>query len=668
MKTNRLLKGFSGISIIIGLLFLPASKSFGQSTASNVATVNIRATDPLGTLSGDTAAFTFFRSSGPTNTDLNVYYTIGGTASNGVDYQSIGNFILLSAGMMSNKVVIVPVNHEQSNTESIILHLAPSPLMTPVNYIIGSPDTAAAYITPSVSNFPPISTITSPTDGSVFTAPADISIIALGADLDGSVVSMEFLANGRSLGSVSNWVMVDPPGPGKPFIPGTRAFFFDWTNVPALPPIAVTNQPPPNSAPGTPPIISSVTPPYILTAKATDNGGATGLSAPVRVFVLPKASNLPPVVRITSPPDHAFFLDPVDIPLFAYARDLDGSISSVAFYDGSNFLGYGNTISPTPIPIIPTAYTTPVSPAALSTPPVTIVPPTNLYVFVWSNVPVGPHQLTAVATDNIGADNTSPTVNITVLQRVPPPSNRPAIVSIVATDPIAIAGTNCWTWLGLSGVPPTWSNWVSATAVLNRFTNCGPKNAIFTVRRLGDTNDDLNIGYSIGGTASNGVDYVTLPGLVTLPAGQRTAQITIVPLDEEPPTNVAVVVATANSLVTNIVSISNCPRPATVILALKPAPSPTNYVIGKPAKAEAIIIDSDHPIPPSVLPDSTFHLTSTGPDGAWFHIDYSTDLLNWSSLCTNQIIGGAIDFVDPEAASNSARFYRAVPELNPPSQ
>jgi hypothetical protein len=42
--------------------------------------------------------------------------------------------------------------------------------------------------------------------------------------------------------------------------------------------------------------------------------------------------------------------------------------------------------------------------------------------------------------------------------------------------------------------------------------------------------------------------------------------------------------------------------------------------------------------------------------------------VNWSFVSTNQVFQGSIDFVDPDAANNASRFYRAVPILNPPSQ
>src|SRR5580693_9329784 len=104
--------------------------------AQTVPVVTIQATDDHGTWTGDPAVFTVFRS-GDSAPALNVYCCISGTASNGVDYQSIGNFVSLGAGVVSNTIVIKPINTGQTNTRSVEVDLCPSPLMTPVNYVIG---------------------------------------------------------------------------------------------------------------------------------------------------------------------------------------------------------------------------------------------------------------------------------------------------------------------------------------------------------------------------------------------------------------------------------------------------------------------------------------------------------------------------------------------------
>jgi hypothetical protein len=258
----------------------------------------------------------------------------------------------------------------------------------------------------------------------------------------------------------------------------------------------------------------------------------------------------------------------------------------------------------------------------------------------------GNFALTADATDNGGASMLSAPVNITVVPPTPPPTNRPPILTIVATDPIAIEGTNCWPWLGITNRPATWGSW-TPTNLFHFFTNCGPKNATFTVHRFGATNDAITATYQIGGTASNGVDYVTLPGTVTIPAGERSAMITVVPIDDGPP---------------DITS--------TVILSLNPSSAALpDYLLGFPRKAAAIILDGPFPRPTSrMLAGGSFHLNAAGPEGAWFRVEYTTDMQNWTPVCTNQVVQGSIDFIDPDASDSSARFYRAVPEANAPQE
>ena len=588
---------FARLSLGLSLLMSPPGASLAQTAGGTntfpVPIVTIRATDPLATWSGDPGTFTLSRQ-GPTNAALNVYCRIGGTASNGVDYAAISSFTLIPAGARTSTLTISPSDNGQTDTRTVELGLRPSPTMqpgNPVNYIIGTPSNAVVYIRPTGSNVPPWVELAEPPDGSIFPAPADIRLLAYAGDVDGFVSSVEFLANGDSWGVVSNWVVVDPlPSGGPP--PGTRAFFLTRSNVP----------------PGN----------YILTVRATDDDGASTLSQPVQITVT-SISNLPPVTRIISPANGATFHAPVNVPLYAYARDPDDAVASVEFLEGSSHLGFG-----IPLPL-----------SANSVGSVS-----NIYFFVWSNAPAGSYVLTSLATDTRGASAGSEPVKIAILPPRPPPTNRPPIVNIVASDPVAIEGTNCWVWPGVTNAVPAWNNWAGAMTPFRLFTNCGPKDARFTVHRLGTTNDDVVVHYNIGGTASNGVDYVALPGVVTVSAGQREAFIPIIPIDDGPP---------------DITS--------TVVLSLLPD---TNYVVGFPPKAAAVILDGVWPRATAALPGGCFRVNATGPDGAWFRLEYSTDFARWIPLCTNQVVQGAIDFVDPDASADRARFYRAVPEAGPP--
>ncbi|HWF19642.1 MAG TPA: FAD-dependent oxidoreductase [Verrucomicrobiae bacterium] len=52
----------------------------------------------------------------------------------------------------------------------------------------------------------------------------------------------------------------------------------------------------------------------------------------------------------------------------------------------------------------------------------------------------------------------------------------------------------------------------------------------FTLVRAGSTNSPLTINYTVGGTASNGVDYLPLNNSVTIPAGSAASTVTVIPI------------------------------------------------------------------------------------------------------------------------------------------
>ena len=328
-----------------------------------------------------------------------------------------------------------------------------------------------------------------------------------------------------------------------------------------------------------------------------------------------------------------FFRAPVDLPITAFAIDTDfgpllinrtNSITNVEFFADTNDLGAGHRLLGRGLTL-----------SNIS------VPLPFQFGLVWSNAPAGSYPLTAVATDNLGISATSAPVNITIVSATPPPTNLPNVVTIVTTDPIAVAGSNSWTWFGPTNSIPAWTNWPPTNGLT--FTNWGPKDALFTVNRFGAASSNLTVPYSIGGTASNGIDYATLPGTVTISAGASSTLISIVPID-------------------------NGPAPAkTVVLSLTAdANAQPSYLVGVPSRAEALIVENWPRPLPFFLPDGSFNFDEPGPDGAWFRADWSDDLLNWSPLCTNQIFQGSIDFVDVDSSANPWRYYRVVPLNSPP--
>ncbi len=203
-----------------------------------------------------------------------------------------------------------------------------------------------------VSNQPPVVNLTSPVQGAVFSAPATVTLTALATDSDGTISKVEFYYGGT-----------------LPISDDTSPYSYTGTNIPV----------------GT----------YTITAKATDNNGATTTSNAVTFTVV---SNQSPVVTLTSPLPGATFTSPATVSLNASASDADGTVTKVDFYQGSTMVGSDNT---------------------------------NPYSFNWTNVTTGIYTLTARATDNMGALTTSAPININVGGA----TNQPPIISF--TSPLS---------------------------------------------------------------------------------------------------------------------------------------------------------------------------------------------------------------------------------------
>ena len=55
---------------------------------------------------------------------------------------------------------------------------------------------------------------------------------------------------------------------------------------------------------------------------------------------------------------------------------------------------------------------------------------------------------------------------------------------------------------------------------------------IFLITRTGSTAQPLTLNYALGGSAHQGVDYVPLPGVLTIPAGSSVGTVTITPISD----------------------------------------------------------------------------------------------------------------------------------------
>ncbi|MCW5552956.1 MAG: Ig-like domain-containing protein [Verrucomicrobiae bacterium] len=73
---------------------------------------------------------------------------------------------------------------------------------------------------------------------------------------------------------------------------------------------------------------------------------------------------------------------------------------------------------------------------------------------------------------------------------------------------------------------------VSLVATIPTASEEGTVPGEITATRTGSTTGALTVNYLISGTAENGVDYVALPGSVTIPIGASTAAIAVTPIDD----------------------------------------------------------------------------------------------------------------------------------------
>ncbi len=127
---------------------------------------------------------------------------------------------------------------------------------------------------------------------------------------------------------------------------------------------------------------------------------------------------------------------------------------------------------------------------------------------------------------------------------------------------------------------------VKVAATVNTATEAGPTSGTFTFARTGNTSADLEVKYSIGGTATAGSDYEPIPETVTIPAGSETETVPIAAIDD--------VLAEFDE---------------TVILTIEPDPS---YIISANASA-TVTIKSDELLSDLIV--SAFSAPTTAASG-----------------------------------------------------
>jgi hypothetical protein len=396
----------------------------------------------------------------------------------------------------------------------------------------------AAVTTPAST---PVVSLTSPTSGASFTAPATIALAATASETGGTIGYVEFY-NGStrvvtvtsapytfSLGSVAAGTYTftarayDSLGVSATSSPVTVTVAAATTTNNA-PTVSLTS--PANGASFTSPanitvtasasdsdgtvskvefyngtslVATATSSPYTVTftgvtagsytlkAVAYDNSGASTTSSPVTVTVATAAVNKAPTVSLTSPASGASFTAPANITLTASASDSDGTVSKVEFYNGTSLIGT-STASP--------------------------------YTVTFAGAPVGSYTVTAVAYDNSGASTTSASVTVSVVAAV----NKAPTVSL--TSPVNGASFTAPASIVLSATASDSDGSISKVEFYNGTTKLGTSTASpYTYTWTGVAAGS----YSVKAVAydNSGASTTSTPAVVTVAAAATNKAPTV---------------------------------------------------------------------------------------------------------------------------------------------
>ncbi len=178
-----------------------------------VEAANPRAAEPNGRSTADVGTFVIHRLGGPKDIAVPVYYSVGGEALNGVDYERLTGRAELPAGVDAVRVVVTPIaDKAKEGEEKVVLELEPPicPAIFPPPpqcYRIAASGSAAVVIrdseadTETEANRPPVVRIVSPRSGSAFVEGEVIVVRSEATDSDGTIERLYLYAEETLLGS-----------------------------------------------------------------------------------------------------------------------------------------------------------------------------------------------------------------------------------------------------------------------------------------------------------------------------------------------------------------------------------------------------------------------------------------------------------------------------------
>jgi len=555
-------------------------------------TVTITASDDEATEPGeDIGRFQISRGS-VVNGDLTVNLTISGTAISGADYVPLENPVVIPNGVSSVSLDLIAFDDlHQEPDENVIVHILPS-----ANYNISGAGRAEVVIIDEDQNNPPAVGFSFSTSRSEENKSPGIGV-SLSATST-SPITVEFVL----LGGTASGGDFDLPGPPLTFEPGERAKSIPLTivndtniepnetiRIALFNPIGATLD---GIKIHTYTIVDDDTASLSVTATAA-NATETGVLGNFRI-TRSGATNAALQVNFeltgtaTTPADYAFLSNSVTIPAGA------GFVDLPVIPINDNTVEHAETVrltlltAPTAKIISPNVATVTITDNDAEGLPAVAVTSTNqpyavegggtgAFVFTRSGSMTGAVTIhfSVTGTAGSGEDFTALPTAITFsigqsILMMPVSALDDDLIEGEETVILALTVTNSYRVAYPSAATVTIQDndervWLDASDFDAAEPGTNPGD--FTFTRFGTTNTPLQVFFTLSGSAVNGVDYPTLANSFVIPAGNRSAKLSIVPLDDP--------------LVEG---------PETLTLTLQGNPA---YTLGIPTNATVIIMDDE---------------------------------------------------------------------------
>jgi hypothetical protein len=588
--------------------------------ADNEPAVGIVAADPSAAEQGPNPGLFRITRAVATPAPLSVGYTIGGTATNGVDYEKITSVATIPAGAVSVDIPINPVEDTLAEgDETILLTLKPNTALIMNAGATSATVTMAVPTTPETTGNKGVFRIARLAAGPA----VDVNYTLGGAAANGT--DYADLTGTATIPAGALYVDVDVTPVDDLLIEGDETVILTLKQSPtySLNPAAKTatvtitdNEAEVSVAPGTPATVSEggvatyfaltrsntfakgFAAAYTLSGKATngtDYGKLSGLatfpdgSATVNVFVAPiqdTAIEGDETVIMTLKPTTAYTVKETaktatvtildDEPtLSVYATD---AAAAEQGQDHGVFTIYRNNTGAEDL----------VVPYTLS-----------------GTATKGTDYSSLSGKATILAGRTSTTVDIIPVDDLLAEGNETVVLTLGSGTRYRLSTLAHDATVTIADNEPT----VAVSATVANANEQGPTSGLFTVTRNNKGSTDLVVAYTLSGAAANGTDYVKLPGTVTIPANATAAVISVSAIDDQV-----------------------CEGTETAVITLKPS---TAYTVSASDEATVNVLDNEPAVSISAVNPNG---SEAGPSPGRFRVTRS--IVNASALTVSYTLGG----------------------------